>query len=124
MISEFQAFQAIALQMAEALETYEQDAEAMIAGWPDFERYRTVSEDIDRLRMYSSGLPATSVQWAELLIAHAHLVHCLWRECYGGGGGDAQAFEQVRDRHADCIAALRSRCARLARSSRRPPDAA
>lgn len=119
-VSDLQAIHAIALQMAAALDTYERDAEAMIAAWPDFERYRTVSEEVDRLRMYSSGLPATSVQWAELLIAHAELVHHLWRSCYGSGGGSAEAFERVRDRHADCIAALRNRCARLAGTGRLP----
>jgi hypothetical protein len=115
-VSEFQAFHAIALQMAAALDTYERDTQAMIAAWPDFDRYRTVSEEVDRLRMFSSGLPATSVQWAELLIAHAELVHYLWRNCYGSGGGSTEAFERVRDHHADCIAALRSRCVRVART--------
>jgi hypothetical protein len=124
MNSELQAFHAIALQMAATLESYEEDTEAMIAGWPDLERYRKVSWDVDQLRMYSSGLPATSVQWAELLIAHAQLVHYLWRDWYGSGGGNAQAFEQVRDHHADCVSALRSRCARVARSSVLPPEAA
>jgi hypothetical protein len=119
-VSEFQAFHAIALQMAAALDTYEQDTQAMIAAWPDFDRYRTVSEEVDRLRMYSSGLPATSVQWAELLIAHAELVHYLWRNFYGSGGGSAEAFEGVRDHHADCIAALRSRCVRVARTGHLP----
>ena len=123
-VSDFQATHAIALQMSAALDTYEADTEAMIAAWPDFDRYRTVSGDVDLLRMYSSGLPATSVQWAELLIAHAQLVHYLWRDCYGEGGGSAEAFRQVRDHHADCIAALRSRCARLARSGLLPPHAA
>lgn len=120
-VSEFQAIHAIALQMSAALDTYEADTEAMIDAWPDFDRYRTVSADVDRLRMYSSGLSATSVQWAELLIAHAQLVHYLWRDCYGEGGGSAEDFQQVREHHADCIAALRSRCSRLARSRPLPP---
>jgi hypothetical protein len=123
-VSEFQAFHAIALQMAVALDTYEQDASALVAAWPDFDRYRAVSEQVDQLRMYSSGLPETSVQWAELLIAHAELVHYLWRNFYGAGGGTTEAFELVRDHHADCIAALHSRCMRVARGGHRAPPAA
>jgi hypothetical protein len=123
-VSEIQAFHAIALQLAAALDTYEQDTQAMIAAWPDFERYRAVSEEVDRLRMYSSGLPETSVHWAELLIAHAELVHYLWRNFYGSGGGSAEAFERVRDHHADSIAALRSRCLRIARSGHHDVPAA
>ena len=122
--SEFQAFRAIALQMAAALDTYELDAAALISAWPDFDRYRGVSEQVDLLRMYSSGLPETSVQWAELAIAHAELVHYLWRNFYGSGGGTTEAFELVRDHHADCIAALRNRCIRVACSASRPPPAA
>lgn len=123
-VSDLQALHAIALHMAAALDNYELDTETMIAAWPDFECYRRVSEEVDRLRMYSSGLPATSVQWAELLIAHAELVHYLWRNCYGGGGGSAEAFERVREHHADCVTALRNRCARIAGSGRLPPRAA
>jgi hypothetical protein len=104
----------IALQLAAALDTYDRDASAMIAGWPDLERYRGVSDQIERIRLYCSGIPEAAVQWVELLIAHAELVHFLWRVQYGQGGGTAGDLASVRQHHAECVKALRSRCLRIA----------
>lgn len=116
------AFDAIAFQVVAALEQYERDAAAMLAQWPDLERYREVSDGIERVRLYTSSLPEARVHWVELLIAHAELVHCLWREQYGHDATPQQRAElaAVRERHVDCVAALRKRCLRIARSR---PDA-
>ena len=108
-------FDAIAFQLAAALEQYDLDTERMIEAWPDLDRYREVSAQVDRIRMYSSSLPEARVQWVELLIAHAELVHRLWRGQYGGGQVEARPLQDVRDRHGECIAALRNRCLRTIR---------
>jgi hypothetical protein len=105
---------AIAFQLAAALDKYDQDSEKLICGWLDMDLYREVSEQIDHIRMYSSALPEARVQWVELLIAHSELVHSLWRTEYGKvAQGEGQSVADVRARHADCIAALRNRCVRL-----------
>ena len=88
----------------------------MIAAWPELDLYRTVSEQIEKIRLYSSSMPETSVPAVELLIAHAELVHLLWRAEYGGHRESLATLGEVRAHHADCVAALRNRCMRVMRS--------
>ena len=107
------AFDAIACQLIAALERYEQDSGRMIAAWPDLEAYGEASDTIERIRMYAGALPEVRVQWVELLIAHADLVHSLWRVQYRGEGEVASGLAQLRDHHSDCVAALRQRCLRI-----------
>ena len=106
------ALDAVASQLVAALEKYDGDSGAMIAGWPDLDRYRDVSAQVETIRMYCSALPDVRVQWVELLIAHAELVHFLWRTQYGVTQDVLEEIGAVRDHHADCIAALRNRCLR------------
>jgi hypothetical protein len=105
---------AIALQIAAALDTYDRDACAMADAWPDLERYRGVSEQIEGVRLLCSGLPQVGVQWVELLIAHSELVHILWRVQYGERPAVKADIGPVRERHAECVRALRRRCLRIA----------
>ena len=110
---------AIALQLVAALERYAADTAQMVSDWPDFERYRSVSEQIEQIRMYASSLPEARVQWVELLIAHSELVHLLWRVQYGSGLTMAQTVD-VRVHHTDAVAALRNRCLRAISVPRQP----
>lgn len=106
------ALEAIASQLLEALDQYEAGTGAMITAWPDLDRYHEVSDLVEKIRMYSSALPQARVQWVELLIAHAELVHVLWRAQYGHYPGARSQVEEVRAHHADCVRALRQRCLR------------
>ena len=107
------ALDAIALQVVAALEVYAEDTAQMIGNWPDLERYRSVSEQIETIRMYVAALPDARVQWVELLIAHSELVHRLWRVQYGAGIDMSDTLE-ARLRHTDAVAAMRNRCLRMA----------
>lgn len=111
--SQAPALDAIALQLAAALDSYDRDAAAMVAGWPDMELYRSVGEQVEKIRMYGNALPAAGVQWVELLIAHAELLHLLWAVQSGGTAGERAQASALRERHADCVLALRQRCLRL-----------
>ena len=122
--SESHALDAIAFQLVAALDAYERDVGRMLSAWPDPELYRTVSEQVDQIRMYSSALPETRVQWVEVLIAHAELVHGLWRAQGDGPGEEARArMAAVRERHAAAVAALRQRCLRALKEQGPPPRA-
>jgi hypothetical protein len=114
------ALDAIGFQLVAALEQYESDVTVMIATWPDLERYREVSEQVEKIRMYCSVLQDVRVQWVELLIAHSELVHFLWRAQYGRGGGAREHIDSVRAHHADAITALRNRCLRVMARPRPP----
>jgi hypothetical protein len=116
------ALDAIALQLVTALERYAQDTGRMIANWPDLELYRSVSEQIETIRMYAAALPDARVQWVELLIAHSELVHLLWRVQYGEGKAMPDTL-QARLHHTDALAAMRNRCLRVVAASHHRQDA-
>jgi hypothetical protein len=110
-----QVLHAIARQLVEALARYAEDSERMVDTWPDLDLYRSVSDQVETIRQYSSALPELRVQWVELLIAHAELIHFLWRVKYGQSLDAETQIDAVRLHHADCIAALRARTERLLR---------
>jgi hypothetical protein len=112
------ALDAIAVQLVSALERYAEDTARMIANWPDLELYRSVSQQIETIRMYASALPDARVQWVELLIAHSELVHFLWRVKYGEGTAMEDTL-QARLHHTDALAAMRNRCLRAAANAHR-----
>ena len=105
---------AIALQVLAALEEYDADVEAMLGARQDPELYHRVSRGLDRIRMYSASISELRVHWVELLIAHAELVHCVWRDARTlADAGQAQGIEALRDQHRDAVIAMRNRCRRL-----------
>jgi hypothetical protein len=107
------ALDAVAFQLAAALDQYDHDVLRMMDAWIDIELYREVSDQVEKIRMYSSALPDVRVQWVELLIAHAELVHGLWRTHGARGGAPGESLDEVRQRHARAVAALRERCIRM-----------
>ncbi|MCC2676212.1 MAG: hypothetical protein K0R58_3159 [Ramlibacter sp.] len=107
------AFDAVAAQLVAALERYAADTAGMVTGWPDMERYRSVSEQIEQIRIYAAALPEARVQWVELLIAHSELVHILWQAQFGHGGLAVDDALGVRLHHTGAVAALRHRCLRI-----------
>lgn len=113
------ALDAIAFQLVAALEKYDADADAMVENWPDLDRYREVSAQIENIRMYSAALSDVRVQWVELLIAHAELIHFLWRVKFGESLDAKAQIASVREHHADCVVALRNRSLRVIQRSQR-----
>lgn len=112
-------FDALATQLALALDRYDADVAAMVDTWLDLERYHQVSADIEEIRMLCGDLPHLSMPWVELLIAHAELVHWLWRLQFEPSDIDAAGLAALRERHAASLAALRGRCAQ-AMAQRQP----
>lgn len=107
------ALDATARQLMQALGKYDADACRMVDTWPDIELYRSVSEQLEAIRIYSASLPQVRVQWTALLVAHAELIHMLWRIQYGHQASARAQIGPVRQHHGDCVAALHDRCARL-----------
>ena len=107
--SQLNAIDAVAFQLASALERYDTDVQAMVDGWLDMDRYHAVSGDIEEIRMYCHSLPQLGVAWAELLISHAELVHGLWRSAFSDG---SRSLDEVRLRHSECVQVLRAQCMR------------
>jgi hypothetical protein len=112
------ALDAISLQLVATLERYERDSAVMVDTWLDMELYQRVSEQVEQIRMYCALLPQLSVQWVELLIAHAELVHSLWRLRFQEVAADRTQLQELRERHARCATALKMRCLRQLASER------
>ena len=106
-----QALDAIAFQLVAALERYEAHTEVLLRAWPDMERYREVSGGIDTIRLYCAALPTLSVQFVGLLIAHAELIHCLWKKTNTPAAGND--VERAAEQHSGGISALRNKALRL-----------
>jgi hypothetical protein len=114
---------AIAFQMAAALETYEHDVERMLEEWLDMDLYREVSGQVEEIRMYSAALPQLGVPWVEVRISHAELIHHMWRVQNARPAPDAEDFESVRQRHAEAVRRLHAACLRLLTQSGEPAGA-
>lgn len=104
------ALDTVAMQLAVALDQYEDDVAAMADTWLDLDRYRQVSVEIEEIRALCSTLPQLSAPWAELLIAHAELIHGLWRLQFEHAAPAATGLAALRERHSASLAALRRRC--------------
>ena len=120
---ETHAIEAITSQLATAVEQYGHDMAKMLATWPDVERHRRVSAQIETIRMYSSALPELHVQWVEFLLTHSEVMQFLWRSDYGPHAAPQSKLRELKDRHADAMVALRNRCARVTRTRSRPEAA-
>ena len=106
--SQARAIDAIAFELAAAVENYEQACEQLVATRPDMALYQSVSRQVDHMRLLCASLPQVSVAWVGLLISHAELVHCLWR-C-GEKSALSPELEACQVRHAHAIRALREKC--------------
>lgn len=107
------ALDAIAFQLAAVLDRYDEDVGRMVDTWLDMELYGSVSEQVEQIRMFSVTMSELSVFWVELLIAHAELVHSLWRLRLRADAADLENLRQLRERHAYCVASLKSRVLRV-----------
>ena len=111
------ALDAIAFQLLATLDSYDRDMGRMVDTWLDMELYGRVSAQVEDIRLYCNALPKLSVRWVDLLIAHAELVHCLWRQQFQGGEGDERGqLLEMREHHASCVQSLRVRCLRELKS--------
>ena len=106
------ALDAIAFQLAAALDRYGEDVERMVDTWLDMELYGRVSDQVEDIRVLSAALPQLSICWVELLIAHAELVHSLWRLRFREEAADRERLDAVHARHSACVASLKNRCLR------------
>jgi hypothetical protein len=104
---------AVAFQLAAALERYELDLAVLMDTWLDMDRYREVSEQVEQIRMYAAALPQLSVAWVEVLISHAELIHHMWRRQNARPAPAPEEVRELRKRHAAAIERMRAGCLRL-----------
>jgi hypothetical protein len=102
------AMEAIAFELAAAVENYEKATDQLVATWLDMDLYQSVSRQVDHMRMLSASLPQLAVPWVNLLISHTEFVHCLWK-C-GQKAAPSGELEGCRSRHSAAVDLLRERC--------------
>jgi len=97
----------IAFQLLATLEEYERDLQSLSASSSDA-ALQAASARFDTMRSLAAGLPKLSVCWVEVLISRHELTARHWAAESGQQNGDVCALDEVQDRHAAAIAALRA----------------
>jgi hypothetical protein len=107
---------AIATQLVDELEAYEDDLRGLVERRWDPERAGSLSMRFDRLQLYAGALPLVTSCWTELLISRVELVHALWSVSspsrLGGKVRTCYARHQLR------IAEVRRQCQQYAAGGR------
>lgn len=92
-----------------ALAAYELTSTRLVDRWLDMDIYQECSTQIDAIREQGVANPALTVLSLQLVIAHSELVGTMWQNASMGVCG--ARLQEVKDRHALAINALRSAAA-------------
>jgi hypothetical protein len=98
-----------------ALERYQLHVTRLAGNWLDMDLYHSVSADIEQVRRSCHGVPHLAGPWVNLLIAHAELMHALWRGSRPGGSGE-QRQELLARTRAACLS-LQDVCMQLLKAA-------
>jgi hypothetical protein len=104
---------AIAFQLSAALENYQMHVDSLSDPWSQRRPYDLVSHAFDEVRMLKGALPELSVLMVELSICHVELMKALWLAGSSRESHDATALQKLREKHRECVAAMRERCVRM-----------
>jgi len=103
----------VALQLAQALERYQLDFDAMVESWMETTHYRSVTRELHDIRMMKASLPQLSEEMAEVLIRHVELVHAIWNAQIRPTGDHSEEMKRLRTRHSTAVEAMRRKCVAL-----------
>lgn len=99
-----------------ALERYQLHVTRLAGNWLDMDLYHAVSADIEQVRRSCHGVPHLAAAWINLLIAHAELMHALWRGSRPGGAG-AEERQELLARTRAAGLSLQDVCMQLLKAS-------
>ena len=109
------AFRAIASQLAQALETYQQHVDAMVESWMDWHLYGSVSRELDGIRHMRKALPAVSIEMVDVLVRHVELTCAIWEtRVHRSGIPQGGELQRLRERHHAAVQAMREKCLKIA----------
>lgn len=100
-----------AFSLAADLDAYEVTCSRLLAQCHEMTLNSEVSASIARIRRYGVAVPPLTVLALQLVIAHCELEWTLWQK-WSGRVSD-KAFQEVKDRHAAAVRALRLGTRRL-----------
>lgn len=110
--SQLPAVQATALHAVACLQLYEEHMRQLVASWLDMDLYQSVSAEVDSVRASCALLPGLAIPTAALLVSHADLVHCLWRNSQPGSRAALAECETKLQEHLANIHSLSRKCLR------------
>ena len=109
---------ALALDLAAALDQYEQDVEDLLHAWPDPGRYRRVTDSLEKVRRCAAVLPRLTIPTVELLIAHAELAQGLWDRTDWSSTLEESVWP-IAEQHRARVFSLREACLTIVASNYR-----
>ncbi|NML47216.1 hypothetical protein HHL11_25945 [Ramlibacter sp. G-1-2-2] len=112
--SQLPAVQATALQAVARLQLYEEHLRQLVGSWLDMELYQSVSAEVDNIRASCAILPGLAIPIAALVVSHADLVHCLWRNSQPGSSAGIAECDTELQEHLGNIHSLSRKCLRAA----------
>lgn len=104
-----------AFNLMAALDAYELASARLVEAWPDPHLYADVTQQIEEIREHGVSNPVLTVLSLQLVIAHSELVSALWQNASEPVA--ALALQEVRQRHAIALEALRVAAARVLRAA-------
>ncbi|HSV34142.1 MAG TPA: hypothetical protein VLI46_01235 [Ramlibacter sp.] len=107
------ALRAIAFQLAQALDRYQQDFDDMAESRGDTGHYRQVTRELHDIRAMKGVLPQLSEEMAEVLLRHVELVHSVWDAQIRHAGEATDQTHRLRVRHRAAVDAMRRKCVAL-----------
>jgi hypothetical protein len=99
---------AIASQLLEEIDCYEDGLDILVERRWDPDLYRDLSDSFDRMQMFATALPALSGTWTELLISRVELSHAFWK--VGSPSRINGRILGVHARHKVLLAEMRRGC--------------
>jgi hypothetical protein len=99
---------AIASQLLEELDRYDDGLDVLVERRWDPDLYRELSDSFDRMQMYATALPALAGTWTELLISRVELSHALWK--VGSPSRINGRILGIQARHKVLLAEMRRNC--------------
>lgn len=105
------ALSAVAFELAAALQAYQADFAAFVAGPCSLAPCRTASRRLDDVVRLRGALPELAVPMVELLVCHTELVHVV----FGAVACSTVQRGDLLQRHREAVEAMQARCLRMVR---------
>jgi hypothetical protein len=104
------AMRAVALQLAAALDRYQQDFDTMLGAGSDSVHYREVTRELHDIRQMKGSLPELSEEMADVLIRHVEMMHAVWNVQLHPSQAHQCNLRTLRLRHRQAVDAMRQAC--------------
>jgi hypothetical protein len=112
------AMRAVALQLAAALDRYQQDFDDMLGAGSDSIHYRQVTRELHDIRQMKGSLPELSEEMADVLIRHVETMHGVWNVQLHPSQSHLCNIRMLRFRHRQAVDAMRRACIAISAQGR------